>query len=121
MENARLENMPQALQEAYLKVANNPAGLQVMHDKDAAKMRHFKDIPATWIQSIQAPALVVIADKDIITPEHALELQRQLKNASLAVFPGVHGEYIGEITTLQSGYHPYENVVPMLEAFLDRP
>ena len=35
MEQARLENMPEQLKEGYKKVASDPSGLQIMHDKDA--------------------------------------------------------------------------------------
>lgn len=39
-----------------------------------------------------------------ITPEHALEMHKQITNSELAIIPGVHGEYIGEITTLKPDF-----------------
>jgi hypothetical protein len=42
-----------------------------------------------------------MGDRDIVTPEHAGEMQRLIENARLAVIPGFHGEYIGELTTPQ--------------------
>lgn len=120
MEQASLDNMPEQLKTGYLHVAADPAGLQTMHDRDAKRMLHFKDIPDELIRAVTAPALVMIGDKDIITPEHAIELQRLLPNASLAIIPGGHGEYIGEITTLQPGFREQDLVVPIIEKFLNK-
>lgn len=121
MEQARLENMPEQLKEAYKKVASDTSGLQVMHDKDAKRMIIFKDIPDEKIKSIKAPTLIIIGDKDVITPEHAIEMHRLIANSELAIIPGGHGEYIGEITTLKPDYKEGDFVaVPMIERFLDK-
>jgi len=120
MKQATLASMPEQLKEAYLKISPNPKGLQVMQDKDAERMVNFKDIPDGQIESIKAPVLIIIGDKDIIKPEHAIEMHRQIANSELAIIPGVHGEYIEEITTLK--YNSYESgfVIPMIESFLDK-
>jgi pimeloyl-ACP methyl ester carboxylesterase len=120
MSQASLENMPVQLKEGYKKVAGDTNGLQVMHDRDAKRMINFKDIPDKEIQSIKAPALIIIGDKDIIKPEHALELHRQLVNSELAIIPGGHGDYIGEITTIKHDFKESDLVVPMIERFLDK-
>lgn len=120
MEQATLENMPEQLKTAYKETSSNPEGLQVMHDRDAKRMVHFKDIPDEKIKAIQAPALIIIGDKDIILPEHALEMHRQIANSQLAIIPGGHGEYIGEITTLDADFKESTLVVPLIEKFLDK-
>jgi len=120
MENAKLENMPELLKVGYKKVAADTNGLQVMHDRDAKRMINFKDIPEEKIKSIEAPTLIIIGDKDIITPEHAIELHRQIANAELAIIPGGHGQYIGEITTISPDFKESDLVVPMIEKFLDK-
>lgn len=120
MKQARLENMPIQLKEAYNKVSSDPNGLQVMHDKDAKRMVDFKDIPDEQIRSIQAPTLIIIGDKDVITPEHAIEMHRQINNSELAIIPGGHGEYIGEAITLKPDFKERELVVPMIEKFLNK-
>ncbi|WP_192348761.1 alpha/beta fold hydrolase [Algoriphagus sp. Y33] len=120
MENAKLENMPEQLKEGYKKVAADTNGLQVMHDRDAKRMVNFKDIPDEPIKSIKAPTLIVIGDKDVITPEHAIELHRQIANSELAIIPGGHGEYIGEITTVTPDFKESDLVIPMIEKFLDK-
>jgi pimeloyl-ACP methyl ester carboxylesterase len=120
MKHAQLANMPEELKVAYNQVAANPAGLQIMHDKDAKRMVNFKDIPDQQIESIKAPTLIIIGDQDIIKPEHAIEMHRQIAGSELAIIPGVHGEYIGEITTLKSNSKEADFVIPMIEIFLDR-
>lgn len=83
-------------------------------------MVQFADIPDEQIKAIQAPTLVIVGDKDVIRPEHALELSRQIPQAELAIIPGGHGEYIGEITTLTADFKEKDLIVPILEKFLDK-
>lgn len=120
MEQAKLENMPEQLKMAYKQVVPDTSSLQVMHDRDVKRMVNFKDIPDGQIKSIKAPTLIIIGDKDVITPEHAIELHRQIANAELAIIPGGHGEYIGEITTIKPDFKESELVVPMIEKFLNK-
>lgn len=120
MEQAKLENMPPQLKEAFLAVNPDPKALEIMHDKDARRMREFRDIPDDRLRSIKVPVLIVNGDRDIITPEHALELHRLLANSSLAIIPGQHGEYLGEITTLDENYSDEYLIVPIIEKFLNR-
>lgn len=110
MANARLENMPQALQEEYLKVAPYPENLRLFHDKAAQRMRDFKDIPDEAVRGITAPVLVVIGDADVIRPEHAVEAFRLLPHAHLAVLPGTDHMKVTART---------EWLVPMIEEFLN--
>ncbi len=62
----------------------------------------------------------MIGDKDVITPEHAIELHRQIANSELAIIPGGHGEYIGEITTIKPDFKESDLVVPVIEKFLNK-
>lgn len=121
MKQAKLENMPEQLKTAYKQVAPDTNGLQIMHDRDAKRMVNFKDIPDEQIKFIKAPTLIIIGDKDVITPEHAIELHRQIANSELAIIPGGHGEYIGEITTIKPDLKESDLVVPMIEKFLNKP
>jgi len=112
MANARLENMPQELQEAYLQVAPQPGNLRMMHDKAVQRVRGFRDIPDDAIRSIAAPTLVVVGDADIIRPEHAVETFRLLPHAQLAVLPRTDHMQV----TARTGW-----LVPMIGGFLDAP
>jgi pimeloyl-ACP methyl ester carboxylesterase len=120
MKSASLDNMPEPLQNAYKKVARDPGKLQVMHDKDVKRMNHFTDICDEQITSIKSPVLIIIGDKDVITPEHALELRRLIPQSELAIIPGIHGEYIGEVTTVTTGFTEKELIVPLIEKFLNK-
>lgn len=119
MEQARIENMPEQLKEAYKQVAADTAGLQVMHDKDVKRMINFEDISDEKLKAIQTPVLIVIGDQDVITPEHALELHRLIPHSRLAILPGGHGEYLGEITTLKPDTKESDFMIPLIERFLD--
>ncbi|MBL0049482.1 MAG: alpha/beta hydrolase [Bacteroidetes bacterium] len=119
MDQAKLENMPEQLKLGYKKVAADSNGLQVMHDRDAKRMQNFKDIPDAQIKAIKSPTLIINGDKDVITPEHALELHRQIEHSELAIIPGGHGEYMGEITTLKPDFKESEMIVPIIEKFLN--
>jgi len=106
MKQADISNMPQPLKDAFLKVNPDAAKLKAMHDKDAARMHTFTDVPDDAIRAVRAPTLVVMGDRDIATPEHTMELTRLFPNARLLVLPGGHGDYLGEVTTpvADSGY-----------------
>ena len=119
MNHAHLDNMPEQLKEAYLEVAPDKSGLQTMHDRDVKRMVNFKDIPDEKIKLVKAPTLIIVGDKDVITPEHAVEMHRLIDNSRLAIIPGLHGEYMGEITTLKKDYRETEFITPMIETFLD--
>jgi pimeloyl-ACP methyl ester carboxylesterase len=120
MKRASLDNMPELLQVYYKMVAHNPANLQVMHDRDVKRMIHFKDIPEEQVSAIKTPTLIINGDKDVTTIEHAIELHRLIANSELAIIPGGHGEYIGEITTVTAAFKESELVVPMIEKFLNK-
>lgn len=106
MKKANFSNMPQPLKDAYLKVAPKPENLRTMHDKDLNRMRTFKNVPDSDLKKIKSPVLVMIGDKDLVTPEHAAELTRLIPNSKLVILPGVHGEYLGEaiVTTKETQY-----------------
>jgi len=121
MQHATLANMPQGLKDAFLKVNPDSNKLQIMFEKDRDRMIAFKDLADDKVRSINAPALIVIGDADVITPEHAVEMYRLIPNSELAVIPGGHGKYIGEITTQSSDTKDIDFVVAMTKEFLNKP
>ncbi|WP_073080478.1 alpha/beta fold hydrolase [Chitinophaga jiangningensis] len=94
-----VKDLPAPLAEGFLKANPDAAGLQAMFERDVARMKAYTDIPDTDIRNITAPALVINGNQDVITIDHALELSRTLQHGQLAILPGVHGAYIGEICT----------------------
>jgi len=118
MEHASLDNMPAPLKEAFLAVNPDPRALQTMHDKDAARMREFRDWSDDSLRSIKAPALIINADRDVIKNEHALAMSRLVPNARLLIVPGNHGSYLGEACAIVPGSKIPELVVKFVEEFL---
>jgi pimeloyl-ACP methyl ester carboxylesterase len=104
IERADFSNMPQPLKDAFLEVNPDARQLRTMHDKDAARMRSFQDVPDDLLKSVRAPTLIVCGDQDIVRPEHAVELTRLIPDARLLILPGGHGDYLGEavMTTRES-------------------
>ena len=121
MKQATLKNMPAELKTAFLKVNPDSARLQIMFERDRDRMIAFKDWNKEQIKSIAAPTLIINGDADVVTPEHALEMHRLIPHSRLAIIPGGHGEYIGEITTLSNHNPNIGLVVALIREFLDKP
>lgn len=120
MANPFFGQMPQQLKEAYLDVNPDTNGLHKMYERDVARMQSFPDISEEDFNAIKAPALIIIGDKDVVLPEHAVEMYRKLPDSRLAIIPGGHGDYIGEITTPQDSTLIAATVL-MVENFLNEP
>lgn len=97
MKQADFSNMPQPLKDAFLRVNPDERQLRVMHDKDAERMRGFEDVPDERVRAVRAPTLVIAGDRDVVRPEHAVELTRLIPEARLLILPGNHGDYLGEL------------------------
>ena len=119
MEQADFSNMPQALKDAFLRVNPDARQLKTMHDKDAARMQNFKDVPDDMVRSVSAPTLIVLGDRDIVKLEHAVELTRLISGARLLVLPGGHGDYLGEVVMTQTDTRYPELTARLIEEFLD--
>lgn len=52
------------------------------------------------LQSIEAPTLLVVGDRDIVTPEHAVEMFRTIPGAQLCVVPNAGHGVMPEETVL---------------------
>jgi len=118
---ADISNMPQPLQDAFLKVNADPAKLKTMHDKDAERMRHFADVPDAELRAIRAPTLILLGDHDIVKPEHALGLTHVIPDARLMILVGGHGDYLGEAIVTQRVTRAPELTAGFVEEFLDGP
>jgi pimeloyl-ACP methyl ester carboxylesterase len=121
MTKTTLKDMPPLLKEEYLKVAPDSNGLIRMFEKDRNRMLEFKDWKAEDIRSIKAPAFIISGDQDVVSPEHAVKLYRLFAHADLYITPGVHGAYIGEITTGMEKSKLPEQTVLLIEDFLNEP
>jgi pimeloyl-ACP methyl ester carboxylesterase len=110
--HARIEDMPQELKEAYLKVAPRPADLSALFSKSVRQMLDFEGWSAEEIRSIQAPTLVLAGDRDVVRPEHAVTMYRLLPNAQLAILPSMDHLAVS---------HPPAWVPSLVTTFLDAP
>jgi pimeloyl-ACP methyl ester carboxylesterase len=117
--NAKFSDMPQALKDDYMKITNDSAKLLNMFHKDVVRMQTFKDWSDNDVKSITAPTLIIIGDRDVATPEHAVAMNHLIPHARLTIIPGAHGQYLGEITTLDNGKWKQEYVADLFEQFLN--
>lgn len=110
-------------QESYASVAPDPDDWPTLVDKVVQLVGEFEGWPPEDIAAIEAPALVVVADADVVRPEHAIELFRLLgggvpgdlgglPRSRLAVLPG---------TTHVTLVERAEWLTPMVTEFLDAP
>ena len=72
------------------------------------------------LKSIKVPALILNSDKDVVLPEHALEMSRLIPNAEFAIFPGVHGAFLGESISAAPNSKLPAITVELIEEFLDK-
>ena len=92
--------------------APDPSKLQWFFDKSVQRMRTFQDWTADQMRSIRAPTLILIGDRDIVRPEHAVQIYRLLPDAQLAILPATdHMKMIERASW----------AAPMIEQFLDSP
>jgi pimeloyl-ACP methyl ester carboxylesterase len=110
--HAKLEDMPMELREAYLKTAPHPEDLPVFFAKSVERMRDFKGWTPQEVRSIKAPALVIMGDRDVASPEHAVLMFRLLRDAQLAILPDTDHMMIVKRS---------DWLLPMIAVFLDSP
>lgn len=120
MSKPTFEGMPQLYKDGFLKVNPDTNALHRMYERDVARMQAFPDISDEQMKSITAPALIILGDSDVATPEHAAQMHRLLANSRLAIFPAGHGDYIGEITTKPESTL-IAATVSMINKFLSEP
>ena len=121
MEKADISNMPQPLKDAFLRVNPDPVKLKRMHDKDRERMLNFKEVGNRSLRTVKAQTLVVAGDRDIVKPEHALEISRAIPGARLLILPGGHGDYLGEAVMAPRESRYPALTAALIEEFLDTP
>ncbi len=119
MNKATFNDMPQAYKDEFLKVNNDPAALMNVFNRDSRRMQTFQDWSDNDVKSIAAPTLIITGDADIVLPEHAVAMYHLIPHCQLAIIPGGHGKYLGEITTLTNGKWAQDYITPLIEQFLN--
>ena len=121
IKQADIANMPEALKDAFLAVNPDSKKLRIMHDKDAARMDGFRDVPDAAIRDVRVPTLIITGDRDVTRLEHAIELSRLFSDARLLVLPSGHGEYLAEVSSAPADTDYAEITARLLERFLSQP
>ena len=84
-------------------------------------MTSFVDVPEERLQAMRVRTLVMLADRDVVSVEHAARLARLVPSAELAVLPGsAHGTYLGVAEAAVPGSPLPDLAISMIEAFLGR-
>jgi pimeloyl-ACP methyl ester carboxylesterase len=110
--------------DEYMRIAPRPEDFNRLFAKKTAMDRATTDIPPDVIRAITAPALIIMGDSDILTPEHGAEIFRLfgggrfgdspagLPDSQLAILPGTSHVTVATRTEL---------MLPIILPFLDAP
>jgi len=103
---------PPELKDPYDKVAPDPKKWPVLVSKVKTFAQNFKGFSEAQVRSIKAPTLIMVGDRDAVTTEHAVHMQRLIGNSQLAVFPNADHFLL---------YMDTAKVLGTLTPFLDAP
>jgi pimeloyl-ACP methyl ester carboxylesterase len=94
MSEATLDSMPEPLKINFLELNPDFSKLENMFDKDSKRMQNFEDWDQKILTSIHASTLFISGDKDVMKPEHVVEMWRLVSNSQLMILPATHGSYM---------------------------
>ncbi|MDQ0782198.1 alpha/beta fold hydrolase [Chryseobacterium sp. W4I1] len=94
MAEATLDSMPETLKINFLSLNPDFSKLENLFDKDSKRMQTFQDWDEKILTSIEVPVLFISGDKDVMKPEHVVEMWRLVPNAQLMILPAGHGSYM---------------------------
>jgi len=117
--DATIDHMPEPLKTAFLAVNPDQNALQTMFEKDKQRMLDFTDLSDDDLKGITSDTLLMVADKDVIKPEHVVKMSRLIANAQLVILPGVHGAMIGENLNPDVSDKTIEITAHLVETFLN--
>jgi pimeloyl-ACP methyl ester carboxylesterase len=120
MKLATLNDMPEPLRNAFLKINPDSNALLTMFNKDRERMLQFRDWNDELMHSIKAPTLIICGDRDVVSAEHAVVMSKLIANARLMIFPAMHGAYIGAAEVPDAGSKAHELTVAVVEDFLNK-
>jgi pimeloyl-ACP methyl ester carboxylesterase len=110
--------MPQPLKDEFLEVNPNPKALELMYERDSERMRHWQGFDRASVARLRCPTLILCGDRDVVKPEHAVEISRVIPHSRLLIVPGNHGSYLGDALTGDPGDEP-QWVCNLVTDFLD--
>jgi pimeloyl-ACP methyl ester carboxylesterase len=119
MASATLSEMPEALKDADRRLNPEPGHLERMFELDRQRMLTFPGWPDDELRRITARTLVLAADRDVMSPEHAVRMSRVIPGARLMIVPGGHGDYLGELSASGGDLRSMRTAIPYLLRFLE--
>jgi pimeloyl-ACP methyl ester carboxylesterase len=120
LQQATFKDMPEALKKAYLDVNPDEKGLLNMFNRDRARMLSLTDRTDDEMRSIKAPVLLMVGDQDVITVEHTVQMHKLIPGSRLAVLPGNHGGFIGEVMAADPASNIPAMTVAIIKEFINR-
>jgi pimeloyl-ACP methyl ester carboxylesterase len=109
--------------EEYARIAPNPGDWPALLDKVKRLDRETREWPASDIRALQAPTLIIVADSDIVRPEHAVEMFRLLGGGVSGDTEGMPRSQLAMLPGTAHSTVPARGawMAPMIDAFLDAP
>ena len=80
-------NFPQ-VKDPYDKVAPNPGNWKNLVLKVVDFGMKFPGFSDSQLKGIKAETLIIMGDRDVVTPEHAVKMMRQIPGSRLSILPG---------------------------------
>ena len=119
MAKGTLDEMPEALKDADRKLHPEPGHLERLFELDRQRILAFPGWQDDDLRRITARTLVLSADRDVMSPEHAVRMSRVIPGARLMIVPGTHGDYLGELAASGGDLRAMRTTVPYLLRFLE--
>jgi pimeloyl-ACP methyl ester carboxylesterase len=109
--------------EEYMRIAPRPEDFATLFAKKTQMDQGTKDLPASAIEAIKAPTLLIIGDSDIVRPEHAVEMFRLLGGGVIGDLAGLPKSQLAVLpgTTHVTLVDRADLLLPMIPRFLDTP
>ncbi|MFW0796940.1 alpha/beta fold hydrolase [Gordonia sp. CPCC 205515] len=114
-----INDMPSELAEAYRAINPDPADLWRMFELDVALMRGFEDFDDAELSAMQAPALFVGGDRDVVRPEHTVWMAQATPHGRPLVLPAGHGDYLGAVDAGELDAPLAQASLTLIKRFLD--
>jgi pimeloyl-ACP methyl ester carboxylesterase len=119
LQNATSEHMPEVYRDADRRLNPDPQHLERLFALDSQRMLTFLGWSDQQLGTITAPTLVLVADRDVVRPDHAVRMVRAIPGSRLMVVPGNHGNYLGEQAATGGDLRTMRATVPFLLRHLD--
>lgn len=119
LERATLHSMPEVYKAADRRLNPDPRHQERLFELDSQRMLAFSGWPDEQLATVTTPTLVLVADHDVIRPEHAVHMSRTIPGARLMIVPGTHGDYLGEALASEGNLSAMHRTLPFLLRFLD--